>query len=95
MVYCEKRLNSSIKAPTKKEDKKMLAFRVNYATARKGDTAIVLVEDISQVKQALAEKDEDFVIGRYGSAIHTQEEIPFSNVMVKDLSVTELTKILK
>jgi len=73
----------------------MLAFRVNYATASKEDTAIVLVEDMSQVKQALAEKDEDFVIGRYGSTIYTQEEIPFSNVMVKDLSVTELIKIIK
>lgn len=76
----------------------MKAFRVYYDTPSKSNSMIVLAETKDDVPSMLANKDRGFKIGgRYKDLyrIGIVEEMPLSNVMVSDLSVTELLMLLK
>ncbi|HJV46630.1 MAG TPA: hypothetical protein VJ824_13025 [Bacillota bacterium] len=73
----------------------MKAFKVFYATGGKETSMIVLAENESKLEEAVAKKDRDFSLGDKWSKINHQQEIPLSNVLIKDLSVTELLWLLK
>lgn len=73
----------------------MKAFRVSYGTGDKDTSMVVLCEEISNIEQAIANKDNDFTIGDGWSIIYDKEEIPLSNVLVSELSITELLDFLK
>lgn len=72
----------------------MKAFEVYYSTGGKSTSVIVLAEDKDGVERALANKDKDFVDSRW-CKINRCYEVPLSNVMVSDLSVTELITLLE
>ncbi|MCU7668022.1 hypothetical protein [Bacillus thuringiensis] len=72
----------------------MKAFKVHYDTADTSTNGIVLVEDESELEEALAQKDDDFDVESAYSRITYKCEVPLSTVMVKDLSVVELLKLM-
>jgi hypothetical protein len=78
-----------------KGEMKMKAFRVFYIAGSKQNSMIVLVEDESDLEQAVSNKDMEFEVDSKWSKINTKYEIPLSNVLVSDLSVTELLCLLK
>lgn len=55
---------------------------------------VVLAEDESLLDEALSKKDADYIVGNRFCEIFRKREIPMSNVMVKDLSITELLSML-
>ncbi|MDR6779446.1 hypothetical protein J2W98_003726 [Paenibacillus peoriae] len=55
----------------------------------------LLVEDETKIEETLSKKDNSYRIGNRHCKIGRLEEIPISNVLVNDLSVTELLMLLK
>lgn len=73
----------------------MKAFKVYYSTGSKSTNMIVLAEHEGVLAEAVSNKDKDFRLDSTYSRIEIKYEIPFSNVMVEDLSVTELLALIK
>ena len=72
----------------------MKAFKVYYSTGGKQASMIVLADDETNVEEALSKKDKDYRIGNICCGITITQGIPLTNVMVSDLSVTELMVLL-
>ncbi|ASJ52731.1 hypothetical protein BP422_03670 [Brevibacillus formosus] len=73
----------------------MKAYRVYYDTAGRSANMIVLADDESKLEEAVANKDKKFKQGDTRSKITLSEEIPLSNVLIAQLSVTELMQLFK
>lgn len=73
----------------------MKAYEVYYSTGGKTTNTVVLVKEDSGIETALSEKDYEFDLDSNFSKIEFKNEIPLSNVMIKDLSVAELLMIIK
>lgn len=73
----------------------MNAFNVFYETGDKQTSMTVLVKKESNLRRALSQKDKDFKEKSQYSTIIDFQEIPLSNVLVSDLSVSELSYIME
>ncbi|EJW13955.1 hypothetical protein M5X02_30730 [Paenibacillus alvei] len=71
----------------------MKAFRVRYNTGDMDNEMIVLAQSEEHIEEALANKEDEFYVDDEWSKIIRKREVPLSNVMVSDLSVTELSKL--
>jgi len=77
------------------EDKQVRAFSIHYTGPGFSDSTTVIVQDEEDIRQAVANKNYRFVMNdERWSKITRVQEIPFSNVRLADLTVTELLRIL-
>ena len=73
----------------------MRAFSIHYTGPGFSDSTTVIVQDEEDIRQAVANKNYRFVMNdERWSKITRVQEIPFSNVRLADLTVTELLRIL-
>jgi len=80
--------------PNKGGSLMMKAFKITYRTAGYTTTTTIIAKDETELEEALSNKDRNYKIDSKWSKINYSEEVPLSNVMVSDLSVTELITLL-
>lgn len=73
----------------------MNAYKVHYEAGMTHTSVIVLSPDVENVPYKLAEKDKEFKVDDRWSVIKQCKQIPLSNVLVSELSITELLTMLK
>ncbi|MCY9737519.1 hypothetical protein M5X17_27840 [Paenibacillus alvei] len=73
----------------------MKAYNVSYETGGKSTSMIVLAEGEEHIEEAVANKDKDYRLRNPWSKINYKHKVPLSNVLVSDLSVTELLMLQK
>lgn len=72
----------------------MKAYEVYYSVPGESTSTILLVGQGEDLETVLAEKDRHFEAGTHWSSIESKKEIPLSNVLIKDLSVSEFMKLI-
>lgn len=73
----------------------MKAYKVFYQTGGKATQTTVLSDSEEKLEEALSKKDKDYKVENRWSRITSKREIPLSNVLVSELSITEFLELDK